>query len=927
MLNSVSRILRLSPGAPWLAALSAVLAMATLLAPPLNAQRATGKRGGPQAGATGVQAKPLPKGGLVSPLPEPDEPFFVPLEVRQVLPPDAPVFAREGEVVSVGMPFARGELTSEKGVPSLSVMGTAAFQAKTLEAWPDGSVKWAKVSFLTSVASAQPIYSHALMPGHGTSPGAPVATKQGGLVRMDTGPLKLFASAFPFQPLQRVVVDGIPVVQAGSEAPFHAVAADGSPLHVLPGVSLKLEDNGPALAVLRAEGSFSVDGVSPLFDFTLRLSASAGSRVLGVDLTLRNARPDAVTHAEFSAVELMVPLGLGPGAEVVMAAAADSGEQVEIAFPLAGTNSLGLHISKVESPVVGDDPGSCGTPEVNVEWNAPVPWAMADVDCGGEVKQKKVYLQGGYEILVGDQALPGHRLVDPVSDPLDRFPNQPFVDAGDGLAGVTVALRDWTEQWPAAVTVEEGGPVRVGFFPEANGKPYQLVWQQHDRRVGSLTFRSANTPAASDPALARLTASVSLDAPLAARASDYLHYDRAGVFPYRLVSKAQQQQVLDALDISAPMAIASPVHERVRYFRRQQTGGKNNYAYVEDLLVGQWLRHGSNSAYLVGLDRARYEADWAVRHSDGFVYDGTLEAPDADVLTTNHQFDFEHRYLDGLLAAWHLTGDVRYREALVDEGERLLALEVFDHERSTYQTLRALALAYEFTGDPALGERLEERLQYFASKDVQPTFGQAGSWGWEGAPSEGSEGFVVFDSFEECNKVGSGSCSTVALGDRDDLEEEYVSRPFWSASLGPLAFYHVARVTDSAHAVLADGRLFDLARWTAKRLYAQETPGEWRLGYEYQVTLAKVTKWEQSDFHPILTAMGEAFHRTGDTGFLEVGIQQLQSAGAHGDLRYFTSRPDCQHFYATLRDALDLGDVIDPLDDVTEVDEPIIVGG
>jgi hypothetical protein len=922
----VSRTLLVRTCVPLAAASLALVALAAPLSTPLAAQRASGERGGPQAGAAGVAAKPLPKGGLVSPLPEPDEPFFVPLEVRQVLPPDAPVFARQGEVVSVGVPFARGELSSVKGVPSLSVMGAPAFQAKILETWPDGSVKWAKVSFLTSVPSAQPIYSHALMPGHGKSPGAPLATVQGGLVRMDTGPLQLMASSFPFQPLRRVVVDGVPVVELGSEAPFHAVAADGSPLEVLPGVTLSLEDNGPALAVLRADGSFSVDGATPLFDFTLRLSASAGSRVLGVDLTLRNARPDAVSHAGFSAVELVVPLGLGPGTEVVMTAAADSGGQVEIAFPLAGTGSLGLHISKVDSPVVGDDSGSCGTPEVNVEWNAPVPWALKDVDCGAEIKQKKVYLQGGYEILVGDQALPGYGLVDPVSEPLDRFPNQPYVDAGDGLVGVTVAMRDWTEQWPAAVTVEEGGRVRVGFFPEANGKPYQLVWQQHDRRVGSLGFRSAGTPASSDPAAARLAASVFLDAPLAARASDYLHYDRAGVFPYQLVSLAEQQQVLDALGIDAPIKIASPIHERVRYFRRQQTGGKNNYAYVEDLLMGQWLRHGSNSAYLVGLDRARYEADWAVRHSDGFVYDGSLKAPDAEALTTNHQFDFEHRYLDGLLVAWQLTGDVRYREALVDEGERLLALEVFDHERSTYQTLRALALAYEFTGDPALRERLEERLQYFAGKDVQPTFGQAGSWGWEGAPAEGSDGFVVFDSFEECNKVGSGACSTVALGDRDDLEEEYVARPFWSASLGPLAFYHVTRVADSAHGVLASGRLHDLARWTAKRLFAQESPGEWRLGYEYQVTLAKVTKWEQSDFHPILTGMGEAFLQTGDTGFLEVGIQQLQAAGKHGDLKYFSSRPDCQHFYATLRDALDLGDVIDPLGDVTEVGEPIGVG-
>jgi hypothetical protein len=903
-----------------------VLLVLVTLAAPLSAQRASGKRGGPQVGATGAHAKPLPKGGLASPFPELEEPFLVPLEVRQVLPPDAPVLARDGEVVSVGVPFARGELSSVQGVPSLSVTGTQAFQSKILETWPDGSVKWAKVSFLTSLASAQPIYSHALMPGHGKSSGAPLATLQGGLVRMDTGPLQFVAGEFPFQPLRRVVVDGVLVGDAGSEAPFHALAADGSPLDVLPGVSLSLEDNGPALAVLRADGSFSVDGVTPLFDFTLRLSASVGSRVLGVDLTLRNARPDAVQHVGFSAVELAVPLGLGPGAEVILTAAVDSGEQVEIAIPLAGTDSLGLHLSKVDSPIVGDLSGTCGTPVVNVEWNAPVPWALMDVDCGSEVKQKKVYLQGGYEILVGDQALPGYGLVDPVTDALDRFPNQPYVDAGDGLVGVTVAMRDWTEQWPAAVTVEEGGPVRMGFFPEANGSPYQLVWQQHDRRVGSLSFRSAGSPAASDPEAARLAASVALDAPLAARVSDYLHYDRAGVFPYRLVSTAQQQQVLDALGIDAPMTIASPFHERVRYFRRKQTGGKNNYAYVEDLLVGQWLRHGNNSAYLVGLDRARYEADWAVRHSDGFVYDGSLKAPDADALTTNHQFDFEHRYLDGLLAAWHLTGDVRYREALIDEGERLLALEVFDHERSTYQTLRALALAYDFTGDPALRERLEERLLYFASKDVQPTFGQPGSWGWEGAPADGAEGFVVFDSFEECNKIGSGACSTIALGDRADLEEEYVSRPFWSASLGPLAFYHVARTVDSAHAVLATGRLFDLARWTAKRLYAQETPGEWRLGYEYQVTLAKVTKWEQSDFHPILTAMGEAFHLTGDTGFLEVGIQQLQSAGAHGDLKYFTSRPDCQHFYATLRDALDLGDVVDPLDDVTEVDEPVGVG-
>jgi len=69
-----------------------------------------------------------------------------------------------------------------------------------------------------------------------------------------------------------------------------------------------------------------------------------------------------------------------------------------------------------------------------------------------------------------------------------------------------------------------------------------------------------------------------------------------------------------------------------------------------------------------------------------------------------------------------------------------------------------------------------------------------------------------------------------------------------------------------------------------------------------------VTVWEKWDFHPILTGMAEAYMITGNSAFLQRGVQQIEAHQAHDNgpfadnLYLLDSRLDAQHFFAVYRD-------------------------
>ena len=137
--------------------------------------------------------------------------------------------------------------------------------------------------------------------------------------------------------------------------------------------------------------------------------------------------------------------------------------------------------------------------------------------------------------------------------------------------------------------------------------------------------------------------------------------------------------------------------------------------------------------------------------------------------------------------------------------------------------------------------------------------------------------------------------------------EHFQARGFISASLGPLGYYHAWRGLPAGDplAEATRGRMRDLSKWARWELYpSKPNPAEQRLSYSYAISQQQVTKWESTDFHPLLLGMAESWRDTGQAGYLEKGVEQLQAAALHGNLGIWDTRLDVQHFLSAYRDFL-----------------------
>ncbi|MHC4845509.1 MAG: hypothetical protein ACYTCU_05035, partial [Planctomycetota bacterium] len=467
----------------------------------------------------------------------------------------------------------------------------------------------------------------------------------------------------------------------------------------------------------------------------------------------------------------------------------------------------------------------------------------------------------------------------------DLYPAHGVVDLTGDAGGCTVAFKQMPYFWPAALEMWGTGDVVAGVFTTRNNAPYTFVWRQHESRTVAFDFHAG---AAFDV----VRTAQELDMPLVGRAADYDHYDEAEVLPYQLLTEAEQNWVYSAMGVNHTVYIKNEKLEVTRFLSSGQTGGANNHDSIERQLFGEWLRHGHGGQFLDGMDLAVYKSEWQILRSDNFHHENDPGAIN-DSLPHSEKFegDLEHRYRHGMILAYYLTGDPRIKDALYDEAEILEDLFVGEQERSMYQSMTAQALVGEFTDSAEIRAALKNRIQFFCTPTMDVTTGLDG-FGWESIPGSGNRRYYVWDGQGKAEKQPG---------------ENYVTRGFITASLGPIGMYHASRwlgLSDPDGA-LARGRLADQAWYTRHELYPWDpNPVTRRMVYSYGVKQKFVNSMEQSVFHPILLGMGEAYLSTGDTGYMWKAVEQVENfkavdQGGYSDNMYLIdSRLDCQHFFA-----------------------------
>jgi len=779
----------------------------------------------------------------------------VPLLVHEALPADISGTDRPDAVATFGLPFARElALPVVEGRPQLGVLGSDLYQFRVLDTWPEGTARWVLCDVGTSLAADQVRDDLVVVAGGGASGQADVAQRSTAHILLDTGPLQVVLAAKSFQLFQSIIVDGQLVVFDELLPGLVGRNLAGEALLPAPHVKAQLEENGPARAVVRLDATLAPPGGGPSIDVTCRVTARRGSRTLELGVTLRNAQLDQPIHTQLESVELIAHVR-AEGQPFVRVATPDG----EVASPLQpDASSTALYYQ------AHTDALAVGLGSNQYRPHLPLlPGSTHDFVQEGTL----VELDGVVHEPLGDKT---------------RYARHPTLDLSGPSGGITVAIRNMPFLWPAALAARGDGMLSVGLFPQENPAPYTFAWRQHESRTAALAFHGPD--GGEGAAISRR-----LDTPVSARAADYGHYDRAGVFPYELLTRAEHEQALQLMGIDHVAAPSNPDLSVTRYLYKGTTGGMNNHDSIEVGLGGDWLRNGTGGSYLNALDLALYKCEWQIMRSDGFHHAQDPGAQNESLPhSTGYRGDDEHRYREGIALAYRLTGDTRFSEALFDEAEILPSVSIWPHERSMYQTLRATAAVHDFTRDDALLTALRTRLEYFALPVIDVHSSQGG-FGGDAAPGSGVRGYFVNSS------------------DNDDEKppgEHFQARGFISASLGPLAMYHAARVLPGeALGAVARGRLHDLSRWTADELFpSRPDPADQRLVYSYAVTLQQVTTWENTDFHPILLGMAECFRDTGDTAWLDKGVEQLRAAWVHGDLHRWNTRLDCQHFLSVYRD-------------------------
>ena len=99
--------------------------------------------------------------------------IMVPILIQEALAEGVGGVDRLGHVASFGLPFSAGMRVQQiKGRPALGVEGSDLWQFRTLDTWPDGSVRWALLDVDADVPAGDAA-ALTIVRGGGATPGRP----------------------------------------------------------------------------------------------------------------------------------------------------------------------------------------------------------------------------------------------------------------------------------------------------------------------------------------------------------------------------------------------------------------------------------------------------------------------------------------------------------------------------------------------------------------------------------------------------------------------------------------------------------------------------------------------------------------------------------------------------------------------------------
>jgi hypothetical protein len=369
--------------------------------------------------------------------------------LHYALPKGGPA-VRRGEPVRLGVPFARGACRSVANLTLENSAGPVPLQARVLDRWADGSVRWALLDYCADVHFGRH-HGYTVTTGPRMEADAVVRVLSvGAAVHVDTGHARFTIVPNSTLPFAAVRVGGAPALDA-SRSGLHA--EDEAGRRLTPTIErVRVEESGPIRASVCAEGWLASYGGNSAVEFTCRMHFTAGSATVRIDLTLRN--PNRAFH----------PGGiweLGDPGSVYLR---------DLALTLAAVSRNGQPDDRTEH---GEPVRIRCSPEIDAPFEeCAAPFELFQESSGGENWRSRVHVnrdgvvpheRRGYVLRSGDQERTGLRATPVVTlEGTDTFlgvavpafwQNFPAAIESDGR-GVTVRL--WPRQYPDVHELQGG---------------------------------------------------------------------------------------------------------------------------------------------------------------------------------------------------------------------------------------------------------------------------------------------------------------------------------------------------------------------------------------------------------------------------------------------------------------------------------------
>jgi len=215
-------------------------------------------------------------------------------------------YDRPAEPVSLGIPFAAGELTDPDRFGIRDGDAPLPVQTTVTARWEDGSVKWLTAHFQPDLPGNR---AHELAFAHDGSIPRPVPARPVNVaddaerVTIDTGALRIECAREGFDLFHSVALDGKEGFGPGAFSGFEIATADGARYRAARVDRVEVVESGPVRALVEFAGAHDGEG-GTLFDFRVVLEAWAGKPFVRVAYQFIN-REDA-PHVDLAEVTLQL---------------------------------------------------------------------------------------------------------------------------------------------------------------------------------------------------------------------------------------------------------------------------------------------------------------------------------------------------------------------------------------------------------------------------------------------------------------------------------------------------------------------------------------------------------------------------------------------------------------------------------------------